>query len=155
MRLGPVIAAGGLGELHDDAERLLRVKEGFLPLRVCVVATHDVVARALGAGGDLVEARHPEGDVVDARAPLVEEAVEEAVVPHGLEDLDGPASFERPRTPAEDAGRLTIGGNAAQRAHEHLGRISHPGQADCDVIEPDPGHGPSCYPTAQVSERTR
>jgi hypothetical protein len=39
------------------------------------VATHDVVARALGAGGYLVEARHLERDVVDARAALVEEAV--------------------------------------------------------------------------------
>jgi hypothetical protein len=149
MRHRPVIATGGLGELHDDAERLLRVKEGFLPLRVCVVAAHDVVARALGAGGDLVEARHLERDVVDARAALVEETVEEAVVSHGLEDLDGPTALERPRPKTEDVGRLTIGGDAAQCAHEHLGRIHHPGHADCDVIEADPGHGPSCYPTAQ------
>src|SRR4030095_5062805 len=100
-------------------------------------------------GGDLVEARHLEGDVVDARAALVEEAVEEAVVPHGREGLRGPPTVQRSTPPTEGAGRLTIGGDSAQRAHEHLGRIHHPGHADCDVIEADPGHGPSCYPTAQ------
>ena len=88
------IGRSRLGELHDDAERLLGMEERLPPLRIGVVTPHDAVTRLLGAGADVVQPRHLEGDVVNAGAPLGEKAVDEPIGAERLDELDGPAPLE-------------------------------------------------------------
>src|SRR3989442_8741423 len=108
---------GSLGELDDDAERLLGVKEGLLPVRVRVVVADDRVAVRLGPLAGLAQARHPEGHVVDERAVPGQEAVQEAILAQRLEDLEAPAAVDAPLTEAIGPGWRPASGIAAHLSH--------------------------------------
>src|SRR6266542_1673474 len=134
-----------LGKLDHDAERLLRVKERLLPAAVGVVPADDAVAGGLGPGTGVHDARHLEGDVMDAGPALGEESVEKARGPERLDDLDAAAALVTIRGPGEDARRPSGVRHAAELAGQERRGIADAGQTDRDVIEEDavdPAHPP-------------
>jgi thioredoxin 1 len=144
------------------------VKERFLPRRVGRVAADDVVAASLGPAAGFAEIRHLERDVMDAPAASRQEAVQEAVRPHGLQDLDAAPAREHPGGPPEGPGGLAPVGHASEDGDQGGGRVGDARQGDDDMIELDrgigglsilPGRRPACasagrFHTSQVREET-
>src|SRR5437867_6578404 len=130
----------GLGELHDDAERLARVQERFLPLRVGVVVADDRIAVGPGPIARLPEARDGEGHVMDPRAALGEEAMEKPVLARGLEHLEAPAALVAPVPEAEGVGLHAEGGLAPELAHENCLSVDKARHRQGDVVEANRTH---------------
>src|SRR6266478_3828377 len=126
---------GRLGELHDDPERLLRVKERFLPFGIGVVVADDVVPSVTRAGARLLERWHTERHVVDARPPRLEKPREKTVGAGGLEDLDPPSSCESPLSETIVRRRSAMSRRAAELSRESSGRVGHASDRDGDMIE--------------------
>src|SRR5262245_59183169 len=104
------------------------------------VVADDLVAEATGAVTDLRQAGNLEGHVVDAGTVAGQIAVQESVLPDGLEHLDATASSESPLAPAILAGRRAEIGLAAQDAAEEGPEVADAMGGHCDVVEADPGH---------------
>src|SRR4030095_17075468 len=109
----------------------------LLPFRIGVVAADDAIALRLGPRAVLVEARHLEGDVVNARPALGEEAVDESRWPHRLDELDAAAPVESIGAPGERPRGISGIGNAAQHAGEKGRGIGHSRHPEGDVVEED------------------
>ena len=74
---------------------------------------------------------------MDARAPLGEEPVEEAVVAGRLQDLDPAAAVEPPAREAEAATAGRHLRHAAQDADEDRGGVGELRKSEGDVVEAD------------------
>ena len=134
-------AAGHLCHLHDDAQRLLRMEERFLPARVRIVEADDLVAVALGARARLVDVGDPERDMVHTRSMLGEKAVKKTVGhTTRLENLEAATTGETPLPEVVEARHRAEHGFTAERADEERGDLGEAGNGDRDVIEAN-GHG--------------
>src|SRR5215813_8639431 len=85
-----------LGELHDDSERLLRMEERLLPLRIGFVAADDVVAAGARSCARVRERRNAERHVVNAGATGLEKPSKESVATGRFEHLDASSALESP-----------------------------------------------------------
>src|SRR5712691_8143182 len=144
-----------LGELDHDAEGLLGVEKSLLPLRIGVIAADDPVAGGLRAGAGLRDARHLEGQVMEARASLGQKAMEKARRPRGLHDLDRSAALETIGAPPEDARGLARVRHAAQLAGEKRSGIGHSRQGDGNVVEENAIHPAHRVKTSVAASRAR
>src|SRR5215470_8095612 len=139
-RVRCLIRAVRLGELHDDALCLPRMQERFHPLRLGVVVADDRIAARPRAFTRLVETRHRERHVVNPRASLGEEAMEEAVLARGLENFEVAAALIAPVPVAVVVGRRAKGRAAAELAGQDRLGVGQARHGDRDVVEQDRAH---------------
>jgi hypothetical protein len=127
-----------LDELHDDAERLLRMQEGLRPARIGLVATDDAESLGRRQRARRVQAGHDERDVMDARPQGRQKAMQESIITERLQDLQAAASCEAPLGPGVGARRPTVTrGGAPEDPFQYGRRVGQVGRGDGDVVEPD------------------
>src|SRR5262245_46919303 len=119
------------------------MEERLLPLRIGIVVPDDVVAAGASPCACIMERRHTERHVMNARTTGLEKPREKTVTAGGLEDLDPAAALESPLSEAISWRRSAVRGCAAELAHEDRGCVGHARHGDRDVIEENSGHGES------------
>ena len=143
--------AGLLCDLDDDAVRVTRVQERFLPGRIGQVDTDGLDAERLDPGQRALDVGDEEVEVVRAGAPGQEALKESGVgTPGGRQQLDFRARGEFQLAPPEPGRVVAIRPGSAEDAAEQLLAAAESRRADGQVIE-DRGHEISRYGLAVAS----
>jgi hypothetical protein len=117
------------------------MQEGLGPGRIGLVATDDAESLGRGQRARLVQARYAKRDVMDAGSAAGEEAMQEAIVPARLQDLQAGASRKAPLRPGVGARRPPLArGRAAEDSFQDGRRVGHAVRGDRDVVELDDAH---------------
>ena len=133
-----------LGQLDDDAVRLARVQEGFLPAGMVQADADRLDAEGPGPGQRLGDVGDEEVEVVRARAAAGQEALEKRGVrpAGGGQQLDLRAGGELQLAPPVPGGVAAVGPGPAEKAAKQFPAVRQGRRADGEVIKVG-GHGAS------------